>query len=75
MKVNKIFNVTHIQVNDNLEQFYYKNKMVQRFTEGNKITYTTVDLDNGNIIKKFTKYICKLCEDFDCKWCRNEVNK
>ena len=73
MKVNKIFNVTHIQVNDNLEQFYFKNRMVQRFIEDNKITYTTVDLDNGSIIKKIVKYICKKCQDFDCQWCKNEV--
>ena len=70
MKVNKISNVTHIQVSDNIDQFYKRNQMVQRCINGDKITYTTVELDTGNIIKRVVKHICELCQEFDCQWCK-----
>ncbi len=69
MKVNSKITI------GNTTQYYLKNTMLQVTRKGNEETRTIVDLRNNKVIKQFTKYICELCKDFDCKWCRNEVNK
>ena len=59
----------HVKIG-NIDQFYYGNKMVQICDNGKEVIYTTVNTEDGNIISRFVKYICKKCQDFDCEWCK-----